>query len=149
MADLTFYQHFRMDGALRTGIELHDATVWHRFRKGKGPADPVLRWFVDVRCQGRKLPQTPEDARQWFLDNAGLFHQALRQLADELQGGMEPDVWPYSWNVPKPPAGVKITIVCSVMKRLDSVEIGRVLRDLAEQWEKRLGELRIHEAVST
>jgi hypothetical protein len=149
MSNLIFYEHMRMDGGLRCGLELDGETVLHRFKKGKGEFDPVLRWFVDVRCQGAKLPDAAEAARQWFLQHADTVHGALRQLAEELRAGMEPDVWPLSWPVPKSPRGVKMVIACSVTKRLDGLEISRILEDVDKHWEEHLKELTTPEPVTS
>jgi hypothetical protein len=145
---LTYYQHKRRDGGVRTGVEIDGVTALHRLQKGKREADPVLRWFVDVRCRGPKLPRDPEAARDWLLAHADTVHHALNQLAGELQGGMEPDILPLHWAVPNPPAGIKMVIVCSVTKRLDAVEASRILRNVDRNWERSLRGLKLYEPAA-
>ena len=64
MPELDFYRQQRRDGAIRTGIEIDGETVLGRFEQVAEDANPVLAWWVDVRCKGRRLPDEPEAARR-------------------------------------------------------------------------------------
>lgn len=147
MSKLTYYRQKRMDGGTRTGVEVGGVTVLGRFEHDAEETDPVLRWYVDLRCEGARLPGDPEAVRNWLLDNAGLIRDALHALAEELRAGMDFDTWPLQWKVPKGPRGVRMTIVCSVTRRLDARDIARVLADIAAHWEEVVGGLLVGETA--
>ena len=52
MPNLTFYRQKRVDGGVRTGVELDGETVASLFEEGDPERDPALLWFVDLRCEG-------------------------------------------------------------------------------------------------
>jgi hypothetical protein len=134
MAKLSFYRQMRQDGGLRTAITTEDDHLLHLFQRGKKPDDPALLWYVDIRCQGARLPTEPEPARQWFLDQAPIILEALTQLAEKLQAGMDIQAWPLLWDSPRHPRGVRLTIACSAVRRTPSLEIASILTDLRDHW---------------
>ena len=149
MTKLIFYEQKRVDNGLRIGIEINGTLAFHRFEEGTGESDPALRWFVDLRCEGSRLPVRPEEARQWFLQQAGLIRESLLSLADRWRAGIEPDILPLTWVIPGTPRGVKMAIVCSALRRVDGLEMSSVLKSLAQNWEKIIDSLEVYEAVST
>ena len=70
MPNLTFYRQARIDGGIRTGIELDEDAVFEHFEEGGPELDPTLLWYVDLRCQGPGLPDEPRKAREWLIDHA-------------------------------------------------------------------------------
>lgn len=138
MPKMMYYQQKRIDGGVRSAIEIDGATVLERFQKGKKASDPVLVWFVDVRCTGSKLPDDPEKARQWFMDHSAIIRNGIDMLANKLQVGIDVDSWPLIWNIPNAPPGVRMKIVCSAVRRLDLLEIAGVLREVGVGWEENI-----------
>ena len=45
---------------------------------------------------------------------------------------MDVDVWPLQQKISGTPRGLRMTIVCSVARRLDALDIARTLRGVAE-----------------
>jgi len=142
MAKITFYRQARQDGGIRTGVDVDDATALERFEAGSTYDDPALLWYVDVRCQGKSLPNQAEGARKWLISNGALIRQSLKALADEVSTGMDSDVWPLRRPVLHAPRGARIELACSATRRVDGREIAAVLRDIAVRWDRRLKNLR-------
>jgi hypothetical protein len=143
MRKLAFYRQQRRDGGIRTAIDVNDEAELGRFENEADfeHTDPVLAWWVDVRCEGPKLPTDPEKARQWFLDQADVIRRGLQTLAGEMKAGIDFDNWPVLWPVPKPPRGVRMIIACSASRRPVALEMPRILTDIAEHWEERVRNL--------
>jgi hypothetical protein len=136
MPKLTFYRQRRRDGGTRTGVDVDGAAVLQQFEAGKKPSDPVLLWFVDIRCEGPSLPATPEGARDWLLAQAETVTTALERLADDIGPGLDVNVWPLRYPVPGTRKGVRLAVVCSATRRLAGREMATVLKDLADNWAK-------------
>src|SRR5262249_45375163 len=100
MPKISFYQKKRRDGGIRTGIDIDRESVLGCFQSGPEESDPVLLWFVDLRCEGARLPTTPEEARQWLLDHSALIHQAFQKLIAEIRAGIDFNTWPLLWTLP-------------------------------------------------
>lgn len=149
MRQLTFYRQKRQDGGTRTAVATEHATLLHDFKPGDEPSDPALLWFVDLRCQGRRLPANPEKARQWLLEQTRVIRAGLTVLADQLGAGMDIDAWPLQWPVPNPPRGVQMSIVCSVTRRLTGLEIALILTDIRDHWEEIVQGLHAAEPVAS
>ena len=71
----------------------------------------------------------------------------LPQLADELRAGMDVDVWPLLWNIPGTPRGLSMSIVCSIMRRLEALEAANILRGVADDWQESLRAIAPEEAT--
>ena len=143
MSKLTFYHQKRRDGALRTGVELNDERILENYEPGDSPQDSALLWFVDVRCSGEPIPSQPEAVRQWLLERGGAVGPSLRQLAEDLAAGIDPD-WPVKKEVPTAD-GVSMVIYCSAIRRLSGREIAGILSALAEHWPLVVGALGTYE----
>lgn len=133
---LSFYRQQTRDGAIRTGIEIDGSTELGRYENEAKDGDPVLAWWVDLRCEGRKLPGDPEGARRWLLAHADVIHRGFQTLAAEMEAGLDFNVWPLLWPIPKPPRGVKMIIACEALRRLDGLAMPQILKDLDRRWEE-------------
>jgi hypothetical protein len=133
MSSLVFYKQFRKDGGVRIGVEVDETTVLHQFTKGSEESDPALDWYADLRCEGRSLPQDPEEVRAWLLDHSAVIQKGFEQVADELEAGMDLDFCPLQREIGAVPS-VKMRIVCSAVRRLGAREIARDLARIARQW---------------
>ena len=138
MSKLSFYQQERLDGGVRTAITADDDTILHHFESGPDDDDPVLAWYVDVRCEGSRLPAEAAEAKEWFLRHAAVIRQGLRAVADELRAGIDVHAWPLQRPIKGGPRGVAIKIVCSVHRRQDALDMAKILGDLATHWEERI-----------
>jgi hypothetical protein len=132
---------------MRSGIDIDADTVWERFEAGPGEEDPALLWYVDVRCEGDRLPTGKDEARQWLLHNAPLVKAGLRQLAEKLDAGYDNGFWPLHWPIPGAPEGISVTVICSAVRRWDARRIAGVLTEIAQHWEQILEQLAPAEAV--
>src|SRR5947209_8376656 len=131
MTKLTYFRQQRRDNMIRTGITIDMDVILHHSTREKKDADPVLAWFVDVRCEGAKLPEYAEEIRQWFLDKAPVIRKVLTDLAAEIKVGLDFDLLPLIWRVPHPPRGVRMTIACSA-DRMDAVRgMAEILKETA------------------
>jgi hypothetical protein len=139
MKKLTFYHQVRCDGGTRTGVEMDEDPVLERFEAGSPPEDSRLLWWIDVRCTQRTWPDRPEEVRAWLLEKAQIIEKGLNALAAELGAGIDVD-WPAKYLIPGR-AGAKIEIVCSAMRRVDGLQIGGALLELASNWRTILAEL--------
>jgi len=142
MPDLTFYHQKRVDGGLRTGIDLDGDTICEDFEPGEAERDPALRWYVDLRCSGEGLPAEADSARDWLLEHEAMIQDGFRRYADQLAAGADPDDYPLQWSGFQPlPPGVQMSIACAVIRRVDARELNRLLLDIAEHWSERIDRL--------
>jgi hypothetical protein len=142
MTKITFYHQKRRDGGIRTGIEINGETelgLEEGFTREE--EDPVLLWFVDLRCEGKKLPTDPEEVRAWLLKYGAVIRAGLKSLAEEIQAGIDFNTFPYLWPVPGAPRGVRMTLACSAMRRMDARSIRNVLLEIAAHWQERVARL--------
>jgi hypothetical protein len=137
LSAISFYRQARRDGGIRTGVTIDADTVLHRYEGGGNDSDPALVWFVDLRCEGRRLPTEPEAAREWFLSHAQLIKEGLRASAEELQAGIDIGSWPLERPLTGP-RGVRMRVVCSAVRRPEALDIARILQDIADHWEERI-----------
>jgi hypothetical protein len=141
MAMLIFYRQVREDGGIRTGIELNGTTVFERFESGDDDYDPALVWYVDIRYEGTNLPQTAEEARDWLQRHGMYVRDGLPVLADKLRAGVDVGSYPLRWPVPNVPEGVRMTVVCSALRRVPGLEIASVLNEIGSRWEDLIKDL--------
>ena len=142
MTKLTFYHQVRADGGKRTGIESDTETLLHHFAPGGKEHDPALLWYVDLRCEGERLPDTPEGAREWFVRNEGYFVAQLRAIAnDGLSVGFDAELMPLQRNLADAPDGARVTVVVSAVKRLLGRDIAPRLCELADHWGELLSQV--------
>lgn len=140
MPNIVFYRQARVDGGVRTGIEVDGAGI-ESYEDGSAEHDPALIWYVDLRIQGDDLPEDPEDARQWLLDRKALVARVYRRLAQRLEVGMDPDIWPLQVKADDAPPGVQILAVCSCMSRISVRQMSKTVLEVAEHWKQYLQQL--------
>ncbi len=142
MHTLAFYRQQRADGGVRTGIEVDDETVFHKYEPGGEDHDAALLWYVDLRCEGDHLPEDAESARTWFLANADLIKEGFRQLAEKVAAGVDMAAYPVTWgDFAAPPPGVRMNVVTSTTRRLAALDLAHILEDIRLNWEERLRSL--------
>lgn len=135
---LSFYRQQCRDDSTRTGIEINGHTELGRSQnepESLEDHDPVLAWWIDLRCKGRKLPEDPDQVRHWFLEHADIVHRGFRELAKEMKAGLDFNTWPLLWPIPKPPRGVQMIIACDASRRSDGLAMPRYLKELGDAWE--------------
>lgn len=133
---LTFYRQARVDGAVRTGLMLGEDSVLERFEEGSDDEDPILAWSVDLRCDGRDLPDTPEEARAWLLEHQDVIRAGFHDYAEELKAGSDPTgIYPLEWGRFRDvPDGVEMRIFCTALRRVDGLTLGRVVAGVGSDW---------------
>jgi len=145
MSKITFYRQAREDGDVRTGLSIDEDVVFDRY-EGRSRQDPVLRWFVDVRCEG-KLPTVADDAREWLLDHAGIIKSGLEEFGAKLNAGIDIESWPVLYQLKRAPKGTRITLACSAVRSADARDIAVILGLVAAKFEEYVKRLRAIEAV--
>jgi len=141
MATLTFYRQARADGGLRTGIEVDGETLLEDYLPGSREHDPALLWYVDLRCEGDRLPAEPEAVRAWFLENSQMIQRGFAACADELKVGIDSfdqDFRPYERRIGQTPDGTVLRVVISAIRRIDARKIAVELRRIGAEWERSL-----------
>lgn len=141
MSTITFFRQARVDGGIRTGIDVDDVTWWHHFDAGGAEEDPALIWYVDLRCEGSTLPGDKDAARRWLLDHAPLIQAAFRELAEKLRLGFDNEFAPYQHSIAGAREGTTMTVVCSAVRRLEARSLAKVLDDIGKRWEQLLQQL--------
>jgi hypothetical protein len=136
-SNLVFYRQGRVDGAIHTGIDAFDTPLLESV-ENEAPYDesnPVLAWAIEVRCKGRGLPTTAEEARAWFLEHQGIVRSGLAALAEELRVGLAVDPYPYRWNkFTSQPKAVQLTLACFAHRRTDGMSLARHVRAFADHY---------------
>jgi hypothetical protein len=145
MKSLTFYHQKRLDGGIRTGVELDGERILECFEPGSPLEDPKLLWWIDVRCSQKTWPSEPEEVRAWLLENAQRIEGGLSVFAAELGAGIDIN-WPAK-HVVSSRTGLKIEIFCSAMRRVGGREIQAELSNLAKNWQTIIAQLPSNEAA--
>ena len=139
MNKLTFYHQVRCDGGQRTGIDSDNSELLQCYKAGGEDADPALLWYLDVRCEGKKLPKEPAAARNWFVENRAFFTRTLAEIADQdLGAGFDADWAPFQREVSGAPDGARVLVVVSAVRRLVARQIAQDVRKVARNWRKLL-----------
>ncbi len=141
MSQLTYYCQARIDGGIRTGIDVDGATVLARYKPGMDEHDPSLKWYVDVRCDGPALPTDGEDARHWLVENANLIKDELLCAGRQIELGFDTETRPFERRVESTPAGTTILIVASAQQRTLGRDMAPTLKGLADELESSLHDL--------
>jgi hypothetical protein len=142
MGKLTFYRQVRADGGIRMGLDVDDDSLAHHFEPGPDDDDPRLLWFIDIRCQGKKVPTTFDDGADWLRENSKRIKSALSDLANELAPGIDSDIVPGRTMVPGMPPGAKIEIVFTATKRVLARDMAKHLREFRDHFEDYLDTLK-------
>jgi hypothetical protein len=147
-SNLIYYRQGRVDGGIHTGVDALNEPLLESF-ENEAPydeSDPVLAWYIEVRCKGDGLPTTVEGARAWLLQHQQLIRSGLNALAEELSVGLDAESYPYFWRkFPLKPTEVELTLVCSAHRRSNGIGLGRQVRAFADHFEeylKRMSEVR-------
>jgi hypothetical protein len=125
---------------MRTGLDVGGISIEH-YEDGSGEDDPALVWYVDLRLDDDHGPQNPDDARRWLIDHASLVTDTYRLLADKLEVGVDPDVWPLKIENPTAIAGVRMAAVCSCTRRVPALTMRATVQGVAEHWREYLQSL--------
>jgi hypothetical protein len=132
----TFYRQKRRDGGVRTGVDLGDVSLLHRFEPPSGNADgddPALDWYVDVRIAGTGLPEEPNAARAWLLDQAEAVREPLEEASRKLSNGVDLSPEPIR-HEHTTQDGLHMAVVCSAAGRIPARQLGEILADTAQRW---------------
>jgi hypothetical protein len=147
-SNLVYYRQGRVDGGIHTGVDGYDIPLLESY-ENEAPyeeSDPVLAWYVEVRCKGQRLPTSVEGARAWLLKHQDLIRSGLAALADELCVGLDVESYPYFWSkFRSQPTDAHLTLVCSAHRRSNGIGLGRQVRAFGDHFEehlKRLSEVR-------
>jgi hypothetical protein len=132
MVSVTLYQQARVDGGVRSGIEVNGVREWETFQDGGEEFDPALLWFIDVRCKSKNLPKEAEQAKAWLLASAGVIRQGLLDAADHLELGFDSDLRPYEGPEIELPEGGTMCVHVHAIRRLVARDIERELRRMAK-----------------
>ncbi len=148
MAKLVFYRQKRYDEGIRTGIELDDDRVANWFEPGTNGTDSALLWYVDLRCEGAGVPDDPELVLDWLQEHSSIIRDGFRRYAEQLRSGFDPDIYSLKWSEFKDvPPDVTMKIVCSAIRRVDALEMGSHLSEIATNWDSIIGSLRSAQQV--
>lgn len=143
MPKLVFYRQCRVDGGIRTGIDVDGAIAYGLFEEGDSDDNPRLRWFVDLRCEGPRLPKSDQAARKWFLDHAEIIKDGFARCAEEIRAGIDPEQSPFFWSdFADVPTGVSMKIVVAAVRRQDAIEMAGIMREIGSSWERFVRQLK-------
>ncbi|MEX0938722.1 MAG: hypothetical protein WDZ59_12750 [Pirellulales bacterium] len=135
MTDLLFYRQKRVDGGLRSGIDLNGSPLAEGFREGDEEPNPVLLWYIDLRCSGEHLPHDADKAIEWFRENNDAFTGTLRRTAQELsRTGVDTEALPFRQQFRNLLPGVNVDLVISTLGRPEGRDVAQFLREFADDW---------------
>jgi hypothetical protein len=148
MPKLTFYRQKRIDDSVRMGIELNGRTAFERFEESGKEPDPILLWYVDLRCQGPGLPNDPDVARDWLIAQVVPIRDGFARCSQDLQAGIDRHGGVIQWSdFHAMPGGVRMTIACSALRRVDARGIAKAVAETGRRWVKLLRSLEPYEYV--
>ena len=64
-----------------------------------------------------------------------------QQLAERLEVGIDPDVWPLQVENRQSPAGVSLAAVCSCMRRVPARQMSKTVQEIGEHWKEYMDRL--------
>jgi hypothetical protein len=147
-SNLVYYRQGRVDGGIHTGVDAFDAPLLESF-ENEAPcdeSDPVLAWYIEVRCKGSGLPTSVDGARAWLLKQQEMIRSGLAALADELSVGLDVESYPYFWrSFPSTLTEAQLTLVCSAHRRSNGLGLARQVRAFGDHFEhylKRMSEVK-------
>ena len=144
MHRLVFFRQKRYDGAVRTGVELDDELIAHRFSGGHADPDPALLWYVDLRCEGEGIPDGSDEAAHWLLEQAAVIQDGFCRFSEHIRAGLDPDIYSLNWtDFPDAPERVSLQIACSAVRRVDGRAMAAILSEIADNWLSIIRELDI------
>jgi hypothetical protein len=148
MSKLVFYRQKRYDGGMRTGVELDDDRVADWFDPGPDETDRALLWYIDLRCEGSGVPDAPEFALDWLLEHGPIIRDGFSRFGDHLRNGFDPDIYTVRWtDFTNVPPDVTMLIACSAIRRVDALEMGSHLLEIATNWDKIIETLKAAQQV--
>jgi hypothetical protein len=137
METVTFFRQQRADKAIRSGLCVGEEACVNIFSGPEPGDDPILLWYVDVRCDGLRARSIGR-ILDWFRRNRHLAVKGLRRLAEKVRAGMDSDIWPVEEVVKGTPRGVKMRVVCSAARRMSGVKIAKRIEETATHWDEYL-----------
>lgn len=141
MSSFTVYKQTRVDGGIRTGVDLDGAECFQDYVPGAGEEDPAILWYLDVRGRGAGVPSDPDQLWQWLLDSEPAIQQACQRAAEQLSAGVDGDGWPFRLRFPNLMTDVDVEIVGSALRRVEGTEMGRFILEFASDWSPMLTRL--------
>jgi hypothetical protein len=84
--------------------------------------------------EGRRLPTEADEVQHWLLAAKPYVQDALRETAAQLEVGVDKDVFPFEHVASNPPDGVRLTVRCSAVRRLEGLQIARHLTGVSRAW---------------
>jgi hypothetical protein len=144
MATFSVYEQERSDGGVRAGISLNDEPCWQAFEPGSSDDDPALRWYIDVRGEGDAVPEDPVDLHEWLgsAELAQAIQAAANALADRIAAGIDQGGWPVRHQVSNIPEDLRLWLVTSAVRRVDSLEIAQQVRRFGDEFPNLLKRMR-------
>lgn len=136
MATIAFYKQVRDDGGIHTGVEVNGVTCFDRFELEGEEYDPVLTWYIEVRCEGETVPPTATGAILWLLDHATIIQNGLTQLAERLSVGLDHSTYPLDWEIPGAPTGVRMHLRCAATRRVTALAMAKFVNEVGAQWQE-------------
>ena len=136
MATVTVYRQERVDGGVRTGVDVGDEPVLMEFRAGPGQEDPAILWFIDVRLEGQDISPVPSDVRSFVALSLESIKSAVATAADKLAVGLDASWWPFRHE--SQTAQGTVVVVCNAMTRETGQNIAQHLRTFAAEFEAAL-----------
>lgn len=136
MAKLVVYRQKRYDGGVRTGLDLNGVPLAEHFEAGQAERDSSLLWFVDLRCEGPGVPDDPDAAMDWLVEQADTVREGFARYAERLRVGADKDLYSLTWSdFPAVPEGVTMAIACSAVRRVDAREMSSILAGVGDGWD--------------
>ena len=141
MDHLTFYRQARVDGGVRTGIDVNGQSLLEAFQSGGDQHDPALLWYVDVRFQGEHFPTNSDAVSDWLIQRSKTVRKGLNEAAEELAIGFDSELKPYERIISEPSDDAQIRVVVSAIRRIEGRDIAPELREISANWETILQQL--------
>lgn len=135
-----FYQ-VRQDGGVRFGLEVDGELILHDFHEGQAESDPVLVWYIDLRCKSDDSSfADPESAQLWLSSHANDIQEALLDVSRKFNSGVDNDGVPHKLKV-KSKSGLQFNITTLAIPRHSALDLGKNIAQLAKDWKRLVNKL--------
>lgn len=143
MTTIAYFRNVCRDGGIHLGLYVDDDVLFENWKNQAEEPDPVLDWWIDVRCQTAEFPKNADQIRDWFLGLSGQINDALEKLAKQLDVGMDGGVIPFHFRSKVADAAgkpVEIEIKGAASARVRAPDVARQILDTRTSWQQDLAE---------
>jgi hypothetical protein len=143
MPEISFYRQARVDGGIRTGVDVDETTVLESYEADSEDFDPALLWYVDLDINAPAFAgeSQGESVRSWLLKHAKPIQTALATVEEELSLGFDVEARPYVRTIVDEKADLSMTIRVSAIRRIEGRDVASKVSFVRSKWKRLISQM--------